>query len=99
MKKRPLPLISLVLCAVGLSFVLLGSALAFLEPDFTISSFLAIGLFFMALVGVYIILKVFLVVDKLEEGSLVDDKKTVYVFCFVFLLVLLLALILLHLYF
>lgn len=99
MKKRPLPLISLVLCAVGLSLVLLGSALTLLEPKTPGASFIAICLFCVALIGVYIILKVFLFMDKLDEGSLIHDKKPLYVFCFVFLLVLLLALILLHLYF
>ena len=99
MKKRPLPLISLVLCAVGLSLVLLGSALTLLEPKSPGASVIAICLFCVALVGVYIILKVFLFIDKLDEGSLIHDKKPLYVFCIVFLLVLLLALLLFHLYF
>ena len=99
MKKRPLPLISLVLCAIGLSLVLLGSALSFLEPKTPGASVIAICLFCVALIGVYIILKVFLLMDKLDEGSLIHDKKPLHVFCIVFLLVLLLALLLFHLYF
>ena len=99
MKKRPLPLISLVLCAIGLSLVLLGSALSFLEPKTPGASVIAICLFCVALIGVYIILKVFLLMDKLDEGSLIHDKKPLHIFCIVFLLVLLLALLLFHLYF
>ena len=97
MKKRPLPLISLVLSAVGLNLVLFGAALVFIDPDSSISAALVLSLFFMALVGIYVVLKAFLIVDKLDKGSLVNDRKPLYVFCLIYLLVLLLALLLLHL--
>ena len=98
MKKRPLPLIPLVLSAIGLSLVFLGTVLFFIGSKTPISSIVVLGLLFVSLVGVYIILKVFLLVDKLDEGKLVEDKKPIYVFCIVYLLILLLALLLLHLY-
>lgn len=98
MRKRPLPLISLVLSAVGLNLVLLGTALILNAPQSPISSIIVLGLFFMALVGIYVVIKVFLFFDKVEEGSLIDDRKPLYVFSLVYLLVLLLALLLLHLY-
>ena len=98
MKKRPLPLISLVLFAIGLSLVFLGTVLFFIGSTTPITSIVALGLLFVSLVGVYIIIKVFLLVDKLDKGKLIEDKKPIYVFCIVYLLILLLALLLLLLY-
>ena len=98
MKKRPLPLISLVLSAIGLSLVFLGTVLFFIGSTTPITSIVALGLLFVSLVGVYIIIKVFLLVDKLDKGKLIEDKKPIYVFCIVYLLILLLALLLIHLY-
>ena len=98
MKKRPLPLISLVLSAIGLSLVFLGTVLFFIGSKTPISSIVVLGLLFVSLVGVYIIIKVFLLVDKLDKGKLIEDKKPIDVFCIVYLLILLLATLLFHLY-
>ena len=95
MKKRPLPLISLVLFAIGLSLVFLGTVLFFIGSTTPITSNVALGLLFVSLVGVYIIIKVFLLVDKLDKGKLIEDKKPIYVFCIVYLLIVMLALLLL----
>ena len=98
MKKKPLPLLTLVLMAFGLNLMLLGTALFFIDSDTPYSGLLALGLFFISLVGVFIVVKVFLVLGKntYEKHNL--DTKPVLVFCFIYLLILLLALLLLHLY-
>ena len=97
MKKKPLPLLTLVLMAFGLNLMLLGTALFFIDSDTPYSGLLALGLFFISLVGVFIVVKVFLVLGKntYEKHNL--DTKPVLVFCFIYLLILLLALLLLHL--
>ena len=98
MKKKPLPLLTLVLMAFGLNLMLLGTALFFIDSDTPYSGLLALGLFFISLVGVFVVVKVFLVLGKntYEKHNL--DTKPVLVFCFIYLLILLLALLLLHLY-
>ena len=97
MKKKPLPLLTLVLMAFGLNLMLLGTALFFIDSDTPYSGLLALGLFFISLVGVFVVVKVFLVLGKntYEKHNL--DTKPVLVFCFIYLLILLLALLLLHL--
>lgn len=97
MKKKPLPLLTLVLMAFGLNQMLLGTALFFIDSDTPYSGLLALGLFFISLVGVFVVVKVFLVLGKntYEKHNL--DTKPVLVFCFIYLLILLLALLLLHL--
>ena len=97
MKKKPLPLLTLVLMAFGLNLMLLGTALFFIDSDTPYSGLLALGLFFISLVGVFVVVKVFLVLGKntYEKHNL--DTKPVLLFCFIYLLILLLALLLLHL--
>ncbi|MCI7606782.1 MAG: hypothetical protein MSS69_08505, partial [Spirochaetales bacterium] len=83
--------------AFGLNLMLLGTALFFIDSDTPYSGLLALGLFFISLVGVFVVVKVFLVLGKntYEKHNL--DTKPVLVFCFIYLLILLLALLLLHL--